>query len=320
MGINYTKITAMVQERYMPGFANNIFDKSALLSTMLKDQSVKVRGGSRITEGVLFAKPTAAGSYDGYDVVDTTPADVRDRARFEWAHKYVSVAIAQTDELQISGPDAVGDLVAAEMEAAEMKMRDQIAEDIFAGGATIIGLDSAVAAGTYAGIPGATSTWWQSGVDATAHTQANMKDSTHASYVLTLLQTAFRTCTHYGMKPNLVVTTLAVWDLIENVLQQNATYPKNVNARTKLIGDGGFNVLEFRGVPIIADEKCTANYLYVLNTQFLKFYIHPNNNFKFTGFKEPTNQLARVGQITLSCQLGVTNRRMFYKFTSLGAT
>ena len=146
----------MVQERYMPGFANNIFDKSALLSVLLNDQSVRVRGGERITEGVLYGKPTAAGDYDGYDVVDTTPSDVRNRARFEWAHKYVSVSIAQTDEIQISGPEAVGSLVQAEMQAAEMKMRDQLADDIFTGAVNLIGLNTAIAQATYAGIAGGT--------------------------------------------------------------------------------------------------------------------------------------------------------------------
>jgi hypothetical protein len=103
-------------------------------------------------------------------------------------------------------------------------------------------------------------------------------------------------------------------------MQQQRRYNTQVTARTQQIAQSGFQVLEWRGIPIVADEKCTANYMFMLNTEFISLRIHPNKNFKFTGFKVPMNQDARAGQILLKCQITCNNRRMFYKWSNLAAT
>ncbi len=122
--------------------------------------------------------------------------------------------------------------------------------------------------------------------------------------------------------PNLVVVSLELFNIIEsiNIAQQKF---EMLGKRGKLLAQNGFPVIEYRGVPIIADEFCPAYQCYVLNTKYLSLYVHSratSSNFRFSGFKNPTNQLARVGQITWKGQLGINNRRMFYKFTSLGAS
>lgn len=77
---------------------------------------------------------------------------------------------------------------------------------------------------------------------------------------------------------NIGVTTKAVWSLYESLLQPNvrqdyATFgnPRlGVRAMTATRGDkadngAGFLSIEHRGKPIIADDFCTAGYLYYLN-------------------------------------------------------
>jgi len=317
MALNYGYLSSVVRERYMPGFADNIFDVGSLLKILKNDNSVKVKGGDGFSLGLKYAKNQAHGNFSGYDTLDVSPTDNKTRMKLDWVNYYASVSISGDDEDKVQGEEAVLDLVKDGIEDAEMTMQDDLATDIFTGGGgeQMIGLDTAIGTGSYGGINGGTDTWWVSGVDTTAHTIANMKDSTNASYVLALLQTAIRTATHFGKKPNLIVTTLLIWDLIETILHGKAYYTKSNRANT--LGQLGFTVLEFRDIPIVADEKCPTGRLYVLNTEFLKMYIHPSRNFLWTGFKEPTNQIARVGQVTTKTQLGLNNRRMFYKFTSL---
>ena len=320
--LNYDYIQAQVQERYLPGFADNIYNSSALLATLRADERVSVRGGERITEGVLYAQNTARGTYSGFGTVDTTPTEKRTRARYEWAGYYVTISIAQSDELKCSGDLAVATLLETEMESAELDMKDQLGDDVFDGVAVdgIVGLGSAVGTtNTYGAIDGNTYSWWRSTVDSTGHTKGNMKTASSTSYVLTLLANAFAACTHNGSSPNLIVTTWDVFGIIEAVLQAQATY-EQLNARSNAIAQSGFQVIQYRGIPIVADEKCPAYHAFVLNTNYLKLYVHPDDDFKFSGFVKPGNQLARVGQITWTGQLGVTSRRHFYKFTSLGAS
>ena len=315
----------MVQERYLPGFADNIYDKSSLLAALQMDHSVVVQGGERITEGVLYAKNSARGTFSGYDTVDVTPQDTRNRARYEWANYYVSVSASQDDEDKINGPDAVGDLIEQSMREAELSMKDQMGTDIFIGEDVdgIVGLASAIGTtNTYGAIDGNSYSWWRANVDTTGHTIANMKTSTSTSYAWTLLGNAWAACAHGGAVPNLVITTHAVFNIIEGIAIAQQKFER-FNKRSQLLADNGFTVMQYRGVPIVADEFAPDYQMYVLNTQYLKLYTHSRSSqrgFRFTGFKEPTNQLARVGQLSWKGQLGINNRRMFYKFTSLGAS
>ena len=322
MALNYNLVNTLVQERYLPGFADNIYDSSVLLSALRNDQSVTIEGGERITAGLLYAKNTARGTFSGFDTVDVTPQDTRNRARYEWANYYVSVSLSQDDEDKVSGPDAVGSLLENSMKESELAMKDQLAVDMYTGidADGLVGLASAInTTNTYGGISGGDYSWWRSTVNTTSHTIANLKTPASTSYFWTLLGTAFAACTHGGGMPNLVVVPHAIFNVIEstNIAQQQF---QMLSKRGQLLAQNGFPVIEYRGVPIVADEYCPAYHCYVLNTKYLSLYVHSRaaaSNFRFTGFKEPSNQLARVGQISWKGQLGINNRRMFYKFTAM---
>jgi hypothetical protein len=208
------------------------------------------------------------------------------------------------------------------MESGEMDMKDQLGDDIFTGNKEdgLVGLDTALGTtNTYGTIDGSTYSWWQANVDTSSHTKSNMKTSSSTSYVLTLLANAFRDATNNGSSPNLIITTWDIYGIIEAVLQAQATY-EQLNARSSSIAQSGFNVIQFRGVPIVADEKCPDYHMFVLNTNYMKLYTHPDDDMAFSGFVKPGNQLARVGQITWSGQIGITSRRHFYKFTDLASS
>ena len=322
MALNYGLINSLVQERYLPGFADNIYDKSALLSSLRMDNSVVIEGGERITAGLLYAKNTARGTFSAFDTLDVTPQDTRTRAQYEWANYYVSMSISQDDEDKVNGPDAVDSLLNRNVQEAELSMRDQMGTDIFTGTDAngLVGLNSAInTTNTYGAISGTDYSWWRSTTNTSSHSKANMKTSTHASYFWTLLGTAFAACTHGGGMPNLVVTTLDIFNVIESIAIAQQKF-EMLNKRSQVLAQNGFPVIQYRQVPIVADEKCPDYHCYVLNTNYLKLYVHSRStasNFRFSGFKEPTNQLARVGQISWKGQLGINNRRMFYKFTNM---
>lgn len=317
--INYDFLNAVTQDRFIPKLQDNIYGKSAFLYALQQDQRVNVNGGTDIKYPLKYAKNTARGTYKGWDTLDMNIPDNITASVYDWGDYYVTFGISGTDEDRNMGESQVIDLLKAKMEDAEDSMHDQIATDIFTGTDTdgIIGLATAVAAGTYANIAGGTYTWWQSTVDATAHTKANMKTTTSTSYVLTLLRNAWAACAHLGKTPNLVVTSHAVYNVIEEVLDANARYSKTLTGRAAGIAAAGFDALQFRNAPIIADEYCPSDVMYVLNTDYLDLLIHPSVNMKFSGFKEPTNQRGRVGQIFWKGQMAISNRRMFYAFTDL---
>jgi len=319
MALAYDYITAITQDKYIPRMVDNIYESSALLSMMRRDGRI-LNGGTEIVQPLLYAKNTSRGGFTGYEVFNVSPPDNLTAAKYDWAQYYVSISLAGLDEIKNSGDSAVLNLLEIKMKDAEMSMLDQLATDLFSGTTHIIGLASAVdATTTYGGIAVADFAGWASGEDGTAHTAANMKDSTNAAYAHTLFRTAWKSCNHLNKSPNLIITSQEVFDIYEQTLQANARYP--LTARGKFLADAGFTTVEFRGIPVVVDDFCpdgTDSYCYFLNTDFLNLYISPKQNFKFTGFKVPTNQDARVGQILVAAQLGLSNRRMFYKFTDLG--
>ena len=320
MALSYDTFQTVTENIYIPKLVDNIYNSSKLLKILAMDKAVKVLGGTKIFEPLKYAKSTAVGTYNKYETFDLTPPDNLTKAEFTWGHYYSGISIAGTDEIENMGKARILDLLGIKFEEAEMALKDKLADDLYTGTATdgIIGLASGVdATTTYGGIAVADFSGWASGEDATSYTSANMKDSTNAGYAITLLQKAIRNATHLGQTPNLIVTNLFVWDVLEAVINANVHYNKSTSARGQSIAAAGFNTLEYRGIPIVADEKCPDSTMYVLNTNYVNFRINPERNFKFTGYKTPTNQDAKVGQILLACQLCINNRRMHYKFTGL---
>lgn len=317
MALNYDSITAIARKHYIPNLVDNIYESSALL-TMLREDGMVIEGGTKIVQPVTYAKNTARGGYVGMEPHDVSEPETRTAAQYDYGDYYVSLVVSGKDERQVNGDNAVISLMNAKFQEAEMSMKDQLANDLFTGSTYIVGLNTAIGTGTYGGIAGGTYTWWQSGVDETAHTATNMKDSSNASYIHTLFRTAWDACKHLGEKPNLIVTSQTVYDIYEQTLQVNARYPKT--ARGEFLADAGFDVLEFRGIPLVVDDFCasgTNSACYFLNTKFMPFYFHPMNNFRMTPWKVPTNADGRIAQLYFSGQIGLSNRRMFYRFSDL---
>lgn len=320
MALSYDTFKTVTENVYIPKLIDNIYDSSTLLKILAMDKAVKLTGGTYIFEPLKYGKSTAVGVYDKYDTFDITPPDNLTKARFSWGHYFSSISIAGSDEIENQGKAKILDLLAIKFEEAEMSLKDKLADDLYAGSDTkgIIGLTSAISdTTTYGNIAVADFSGWASGEDSTSHSSTNMKDSTNSSYVITLLQNAIRSTSHLGQKANLFVTNLFVWDIIEQVINANVAYNKTTTARGQAIAAAGFNVIEYRGIPIVADEKCPDATMYALNTNFVNFRVNPMRNFKFTGYKQSVNQDAKIGQILLACQLCVNNRRMHYKFDAL---
>lgn len=317
MALNWGYLESTTREVFRKKLVDNIYDSSPGLKIMLMDKATKLQGGRKIVEPLLYAKNTARGVYTGFDTFDITPPNNITAAEYNWGNYYGTIAISGDDLDQNSGEAQVLNLIAERTKECELSIKDKMADDFYSGvnPKGFIGLNEAVGTATYAGIDPTDFTKWVSGVDATAHTQANMKDSTSTSYIHTLLRTAARTCLHLGETPNLYLTTPLIWDIYESTLQAVARYPKT--GRSQKIGDAGFDVLEWRNVPIVMDEKCPAGYLFAVNTNFANIVIHPNKNFAFTGFKTAYNADAKAGQILFKGQLTLNNRRMHYKFSNL---
>ena len=76
--------------------------------------------------------------------------------------------------------------------------------------------------------------------------------------------------------------------------------PEGTRPIDNLGANQGFRAIAFRGIPVVSDEKCTANNLYTLNENHLYFYNIPaasqmgysmKNGFIWTGFRQPRTMI-----------------------------
>ena len=141
-------------------------------------------------------------------------------------------------------------------------------------------------------------------------------------------------------EPTLIITTKAIFSIIERLLfpttqsQYNAgngygrlTRRGFESSSKGLNGELGFRSISYRGIPIVADDKCTSGYIYYLNEKGLYWASlpHPvhgqvalgnseidtpsdaspskNHGIAWTGLKEPINADGETGQFLLYGQL-----------------
>lgn len=139
--------------------------------------------------------------------------------------------------------------------------------------------------------------------------------------------------------PNVVLTTRAVWSLYGSLLEPQKVASYGVlgggsNAGDAKIGqvargnvalNGGSSFLEYRGKPVLADNKATSGVLWFLNESLLEFHSLsipglstvrvanqategvydkvPPTAFQFRDLMSPVNQLAEVGIFVVYGQL-----------------
>jgi len=175
------------------------------------------------------------------------------------------------------------------------------------------------------------------------------------SLTMVKMATAYNNATHGPFHPNVVVTDKATWALYEKlltptlstqILQTGLTgnpmftgvtdsgLANLIAPGTDLKGAAGFTALTYKGMPVVADDKCPTGYMVMLRSQDWGFYgldatlegykassvlnndqiegvySIPNAlGFAFSGFTVPINQYAISGHTILIGNLICQNPR-----------
>ena len=310
-------VTTTTQSRLLPKAIDNILNGNVLTMRLMKNARTW-RGGTSIDIAVNLSDITAVGSYFGFDVLSTTQENIRQRAVFVPSQNYVSIPISGIQQAINQGEPAVINLVAEEISWRTRKLRDEMGRQVYTDGTgnnskDILGLiavtDDTTNVTTYAGISRATFTNWRGTLTAQS-----------GSLSLANLASDFDAAQRGDDAPTLMVTTPAIFTFYEALLTPTVSHQFSMND-FRMTSDGmvkvggvlaanqGFRALTFRGIPVVADERCPADTFYTLNENHLWFYVLPQvgrqikNGFGWTGFKEPANQDAVVAQLLWYGQL-----------------
>lgn len=306
MALTYDQISAITERTFVKKLADNYFNSNPL-TKRLKEKSLELLdGGTSILQPLGYANVTASGWYQGAETLSTTDNEVITSAEYQWKQLYANITISRIDELKNSGDRAILNFVKEKTKIAEKTMVDTLGDGVYSAGTdakSIVGLGVIVGtANTVGGIAQGTYSWWQAQVD-----------SSNTTLTLAAMQNIYNLCSIDNDHPTVAMTTRTLYNLYYALLQPQQRFMDSETAK------GGFSSLMFNGIPVIADNKATANTMYFLNENYLHLYVHKDENMRFEPFQKPINQNIKVAKIYWAGALGSSNNRLHGKLSAITA-
>jgi hypothetical protein len=216
------------------------------------------------------ATPGTAVIADGADVsVYNADSKVPATLAYGTYHDAFSLSGKALAGAMITGnPAVLEDLYQEEIEESVERLASAVGTGFYSGSGAanyIHGLTAAngplLSTGTYANIDRSSYTQWASNVDANGGIERPLS----LSLMRKMRRTIYTAC---GLKPDLIVCDPLTHEYYGSLIGTDRRYLQDVRLRGSVISlDGGYNVLEFDGIPVVEDKNCTAGSMLFLNTR-----------------------------------------------------
>lgn len=311
---NWSDILTTTFAKVTPQFIDQVFQARPLAYFLARaGQVIQIDGGARIQEA-LIAQDNSANTitYSGVGTIGNTPQEEVTSAIYDWKQLASTVSISGIEEAQNSGEAAFLDLLNTKIEVARESVVQKMNEMFYGSGGVAgsgtandfhgIGLLIKDTTTVVGGIDPANNTWWKSQVhDATDplafdHTAATELDRT-------MMTNVFNDSSVGGDTPQFVITTQALHEKYESLLQGNVRYMDTA------LADAGFQSLEFKGRPVLFDEDCPAGEMYFINPKYLRLKVHRDRFFKAGPFIQPVDKDTRTMKMLTYGNLTINSRR-----------
>ncbi len=306
---NMDELLTTTMVNMLPGIRDNVFSSNTVFKYLSKNNKIKSRGGASVSHGVLYGNGVA-GSYQRYDMLNTTPVDGLTRDQWEWRQYYANISQDGFTSRANAGQFKIEDWAETKKMQAEEQLSLQLEQDLFAavpGAKSIRSLASIVSStGTEGQIDPTSSSWWA------AYT-ANC--GSFASNGRPALTTAYNALSarNPSTPPNLIVSSQTEFEYYESILVPQERFTDNTMV------DIGIQNLKFKQTPWIWSPQSASGSIYLLHDKAFELVIQDNTDFIMTEFVKPANQDAKVAQILVTLALVTGNRRKNGKLTSVTA-
>jgi hypothetical protein len=305
---NFDAILSTTLQNYRPTLVDNIFTATVLLDHLnSRGRVVMEEGGTSIVEPLVYAVNDTANSYSGYDAIDLTPQDGISAANYNWKQMAASIAISGIEEAQNRGTEAIIKLLNAKIMQAEESIKESLNDMLYAnsvgnGGKDFQGLGFIIdASNTVGGIDPSTNTWWRS-----------YEDNNVAVLTQAQMATAYNTASKGNDTPDMIVTTMTLFEKYESLLTANVRYQDVTKANL------GFQNLMFKQTPVVFDVSCPTGTMFFMNSKYLKLTGMNGHWFNTTDFQKGTvaGVDARYALILSFGELTCSNRARQAKLTA----
>jgi len=311
-------VTTTTRARFFNKAVDNAYAGNILFERLRK-QARPWTGGTPLSITTHISKRTQGGSFSGFDTLPTAQEDTRIKMTVGVA-EYSSAPLTFSGvQLAVNkGPEAYINLMADEFQFSGKDLSDKIGDTIYLDGT---GNSSKDINGLVYHVDDGTNVTNYQNQSRTTYPNLNATLTTQSGgFSFSDLATDTDASQIGDDSPTIMITTPAVFSIIERLV----TPTLNVNYGTAPVtgantggtnGIGlslGANRLWWRGMPIVADEKCPSGNIFTLNENHLFLYTldytsevveSTKEGFAFTGFKKGQNQNAVVGHLLFAGQL-----------------
>jgi len=305
---NFDQILATTLNNHLNKLEDNVFSARPLFHFLKEAGQIRMEdGGAKIVLPLIHAENAASGSFLNRDALSTTESTGISAAEFNWKQYYSTITISGREEFINNGEEQIVNLLEAKIMQSEETIAENL-DEMFFGGVAADGttgnsgkdwngltnlIESHANNTNIGGINPTTNAYWAS------------YRVTGADAALTIAQmtTAFNTVTVGADSPKVLLTTQALFEKYESLLQPQARYTSMETA------DAGFQNLLFKNAPVTYDTYCAAKRVFFVNPKYLRLVGHSDVWFKTTPFIRPENVDAKFAQILLAGELTVSNRK-----------
>lgn len=307
---NVTSLLATTFSKYSKNMADNIFNQIPLLAFLAIKNKVTEDGGATLVRPIVYAKNSTAAAYASDDILDTTIQDVFTAAQYQWRQYAASIAIPGRIERQNSGDSQVIDYVTAQIQTAELSLKDKLNNDLWAAaqvGAKVTPIQGIVSTTQTVGDISPTSqTWWQPTIQASgsfaARGLSDMRSVWNQINVRNPVGPA-----------DFIISDRTSYEAYESVM-----VPALRLTDTKM-GDLGFENFKYKTATWTFDPVAASGTIYLLNSRSLELVQHARTQFTLSEWVKPANQDVKVAQILWMGELTTSTRRKLGALTGVTA-
>jgi len=271
--INLGELGATTLLRRENMIADNVTDNVALLAYLKSKGRIKNDGGGRkIVEPLIYAENGSYKWYNGLETWTIALEDVVDASQYDRALAAAFVYFSGEEKLANRGKWEAVNLVEARIKAAQATMANKWGTALYDGNPAnkeIVGLNSLIAvdptaAGTIGGIDQTSNPFWRNQVK-TGALPAEMTSEMNKMYLATkrgvdAVQVIAAGYTAYE----------AYWEKLQAI--------QRITKVSK--GAAGFQVLEYMGADVLADELAPAKTMFFLNLDYLSLQMPSDRRWK----------------------------------------
>jgi hypothetical protein len=329
------RVQTTVNTKYLPFVVDTILNSNVFFQRIVR--AAKKWSGRTLRAPIKVSKNTTGTSFRGFDTFSTAATDNRIFLEFTPSFHQITVALPG-DELSVADTDdKVIDLMKLTIQSDTEDLADDLGTAFYADGTgnsskDVLGLAALVDDGNSVATIGGQSR-------STYDTLCSTVTASSGTLTLAKMDTLHAAVTSGSQKPTAIFTTETVFNLYGQLLRPQERINKTASSTKGLTGGTGFTALDYSGIPVLADEKCTSGALIMLNEDFVDFYALPFHGAKAIAYKSqiegndygapmglgfswsdwiiPANGGSVIGHIYFGGQLITNNPKRHGKLTSI---